>query len=413
MVEVRDAICKTFGEAPWRPGRARRVALLAAGRVFDDGMAVFHRGPRSFTGEDTLEITLHGNPLLVEQLIDACCTVGARLARPGEFTRRAVVSGKLSLVEAEGIDLAIRSTSAGGLAIARAAPELGRTLAGLRQEVVVATAELEARLDYPADELALEADAELVDRLGQVVVDARRLAASHRVGRLLVEGARVAIVGEVNAGKSSLFNRLVGQRRALVHDTPGTTRDVVETRCRIGSLEVTLLDTAGERVTDDPIEAAGLALAADLVAKADLLLVVLRADRRTDTERAILARTAHQPRLVVANQVDRGREALPDDAIAVSTHTGEGLDGLTAAIEQALVGQPGDPEAIVGTLRQAELLTTIAEACEASVEALDFAGVAVAADELVQALEAVDALTGADTREDVLDALFARFCIGK
>lgn len=377
-------------------------------------MAVYQQAPRSFTGEDTLEITLHGNPLLVERLVAACLKAGAVLAGPGEFTRRAVVSGKLALVEAEGIDLAIRATSAGGIAVARAAPVLSERLSGLRATLVHVVAELEARLDYPGDELALEDDAALVARLTEVADRAQAYAASHQTGRILVDGARVALVGAVNAGKSSLFNCLVGSERALVHSSAGTTRDVVETRCRIGQLEITLLDTAGERVTEDPIEAAGLALAAGLVAQADLLIIVLRAgDGMSAVEEAIVARTKSRRRLIVVNGVDREHGRLPDGALPVSAVAGDGLDDLRSAIVSALIDDGLDPEAIVGTARQASLLQTTAIAAREAIVALDLAGVAVAADELVHGLEALDALTGADTREDVLDALFARFCIGK
>jgi tRNA modification GTPase len=389
------------------------VDLVDADGPFDDGIAVYQRAPASFTGEDTLEVTLHGNPLLVERLVTACLAAGAVLAGPGDFTRRAVLSGKLPLLEAEGIDLAIRATSTAGLAIARAAPRLAHHLQGLRDDLVHVTAELEARLDYPADELALEDDDALVARLTDLADRADRLADTHQTGRVLVDGARVALVGAVNAGKSSLFNRLLGRERALVHATAGTTRDVVEARGRLGGLAVTLLDTAGERVTDDPIEAAGLALAAELIADADLLLVVLRAgDGITAAEQAVLERTADRRRLVVLNGIDRPHRPVPD-ALPVSAHTGEGLDTLRTAITAALIDTTLDPDTIVGTARQASLLRQAADAGRAAVDALATAGVAVAADELVQGLEALDALTGADTREEVLDALFARFCIGK
>lgn len=410
---IRDALCKPLTAAGWRPGRTRRVELVDADGVFDDGVAVFQAAPRSFTGEHTLELTVHGNPLIVERTIAACLAVGAELAGPGAFTRRAVLSGKLSLVGAEGIDLTIRATSSEGLAVARAAPVLETRIVALRRQVVEVVAELEARLDYPADELALADDDDLRRTLITLVDGARTLASSHAIGRVLVDGARVALVGTVNAGKSSLFNRLVGRERALVSDRPGTTRDVVETRCRIGPLEVTLLDTAGERATDDPIEAAGLALAQNLIADADLLVVVLRGVERSAAEQEILDRTANRARLVVVNAIDQLEQPVPGGRIGVSALSGAGLGHLQDAVVAALIGQDRDPEAIVGTLRQAELLRCLADAAERALEGLDLAGVAVAAEELVDGLEAVDALTGAVTREDVLDALFARFCIGK
>ncbi|MEZ4321310.1 MAG: tRNA modification GTPase [Myxococcota bacterium] len=409
---VRDAVLRPCRVGDWAHGRARRVDLVDRDGTFDDGMAVFAAAPRTYTGEDSLEITLHGNPLLVERLLAACLAAGARLAGPGEFTRRAAVNGKLDLVAAEGVDQLIRASTPAGVQIARQAVSgrLSDVLLGFRATVVGVLAELEARLDYPADELAFHGDDALLATLAELGDRCSALADTHEAGRRLVEGARVALVGPVNAGKSSLFNALLRSERALVHERAGTTRDVVEARTRLGPLDVTLLDTAGERETDDPIEAAGLALAQQLVAGADLLLVVLGSAGGDPTERAILARTAPLPRIVVSNQIDR----LPPapDTIAVSARTGAGLESLERAIVTALLG--GLPEGpAIASLRQADLLRSLARASEEAAGALPFAGVAVAAEILVEALGELDALTGADTREDVLDAVFARFCIGK
>lgn len=401
------------------PRRARRVRLVDEGGVFDDGIAVFAPGPRSYTGEDTLEVTCHGNPLVVERLVQAAVSLGARPAPPGEFTRRAVLNGKLDLLQAEAVDQLARATTPEGLAIGRAGLDgaLGAFVAELREGLVEVAAELEARLDYPADELALLDDEVLVGRLVEAARRCRALAATQTAGRVLVEGARVALVGPVNAGKSSLFNALLGRRRALVHESPGTTRDVLEARCRIAGLDVVLLDTAGERATTDPVEAAGLALARELVEEADLLLVVLRAapDGPDDVERAILERTADRRRLVVYNGIDRdGVAEPPPGAWPTSALRGDGLEALAHALRRALLGGGRrDADLVIASARQRDLLEAVAGHVEEAVEALPLAGPAVAADAVVQALEELDALTGADTREGVLDALFARFCIGK
>lgn len=415
---IRDRVLRRRGSG-WADRRALRVDLVdpdSGHSAFDDGLAVFSPGPNTFTGEDTLEVTLHGNPLLVERFVAACIGSGARLARPGEFTRRAVLNGKLDLVHAEGIDQLIRAATPAGVEIARQAVRgaLSEVLEGFRTELIGAVAELEARLDYPADELALETDTALWDRIGDVGSRCATLAASHQTGRRLVEGATVALVGPVNAGKSSLFNQLLGSTRALVHSRPGTTRDVVEARTRLGDLAITLLDTAGERETDDPIEAAGLALAGELTAQADLWLVVLRASTAlTAAERTILERAASRPHIVIYNQIDRPDvRACPDGALPMSSATGQGLDALRSAITATLVHRSAEGLAIA-SLRQAELLATLAERCDEAIEAAPLAGVAVAAELLTEGLEALDALTGADTREDILDAVFTRFCIGK
>lgn len=406
---VAQQVLRPFRPGPWVPGRTRRVVLVDDEGDFDDGVAVLQRAPHSFTGEHTLEVTLHGNPLLVERWVAACQAVGAVLAEPGAFTRRAVLAGKLTLLGAEAIDLAIRAQGTAGLALARQVEALSDELLAIRTRLVTVTAELEARLDYPADELALEADGSLVDTLASVADRCAELAASYRVGRRLVEGATVAIVGPTNVGKSSLFNALLGEERALVHDGPGTTRDVVESRTELAGMAIRLLDTAGERVTDDPVEAAGLALASALTRNADLLLVVGTPGHPALPE--LCERTRDRNRLLVHTQSDH--LVATDGFLGVSARTGAGLDELRSAIVRAL-GAEERADVVLGTARQAQLCGAVATGCRAAIEALELAGVAAAGDVLVvDALEPLDELTGADTREDVLDALFARFCIGK
>jgi tRNA modification GTPase len=412
-----DSIVDPMGEGPLPAGRARRVWLRDGEGRFDDAIAVRADPGRSYTGEETLEISCHGNPLVVQRLLDAAIAVGCRLAEPGEFTKRAVVNGKLDLVAAEAVDQACRATSPAGLEIARSGLDGGlqEWLAQVRQQLVAATSELEARLDWPSDELAEMPDAALLADLSRLAEACREVAETARSGRVQIDGARVALVGVVNAGKSSLFNRLLGRERALVHPTPGTTRDVVEATTQFNGLSLTLLDTAGERQTDDPVEAAGLALGAQLVADADLLVVVLRCRPQgpTDTELDILRRTSDRLRLVVCNGVDTPG-VVPADALPVSAFTGSGLPQVKGALLDALVSQTHRSAALrIGSARQADWLLTVARAAEEAVEALPIAGVAVSADALTRGVEALDSLTGADTREDVLDQVFGRFCIGK
>jgi tRNA modification GTPase len=405
-------------DLPLKPNRVRRIDVFDGDGVFDDGMLIFGEGPRTETGEDYAELGLHGNPLIVQRTLRAALDAGARLAEPGEFTRRAWENGKLDLVEAEAVLQVAEAATARGLALARdaASGRISARLSELRGALVEVAADLEARLDYPADELAFLDDGEILRRLGSVSAECRALAATESVGRVLVHGARVALIGPVNAGKSSLFNALLGRKRALVHETPGTTRDVLEVAGNVGGAPVTLLDTAGERETADPIEAAGLALARELVEEADLLVLVLRArsDGPDETERAILERTAGRPRVLVYNGVDRPSAPAPEGAIRTVATSGEGVPELARAIATALVGEPtaGD-RLLIASARQRDLLLAVADAADEAAGALPLAGPAVAADAVTRGLAELDSLTGADTREDVLDALFARFCIGK
>jgi tRNA modification GTPase len=321
-----------------------------------------------------------------------------------------VVHGRLDLVRAEGVDQLIRATGSEGVRIARDAVSgrLGIALGEIRAALVGVVAELEARLDWPGDDLAYETDAALVSTLAATAARSRALADTFRAGRIRVEGARVALVGPVNAGKSSLFNALLGQERALVHPTPGTTRDVIEARRIVGGVEITLLDTAGDRSTSDPVEALGLALGRRMVEDADLVLQVIPATPQPPelpppVDRGIL----------VYNGIDRpGVAPPPPGAVPTSALTGAGVDRLVEAIAAAL-GARSDPGLVLASARQRDRLEAVARAIDEAIEALPLAGVAVAADRAVEALEEIDAATGADTREDVLDAVFARFCIGK
>lgn len=392
--------------------RPVRVDLLDDEGVLDDGVALFMPGPNTATGEDLVEVTCHGNPVVVEHFIEACVAAGAVLAERGDFTRRAVMHGKLDLVAAEGVRAAIEASGRAGLAVARQALD-GRHRGfydEVRDGLCAIAAELEARLDLPGDTEAAEDDDAVTERLIATSERCRTLAGTESVGRRLVDGARVALVGAVNAGKSSLFNALVGRTRALVHDQAGTTRDVLEVRTSVAGVPITLLDTAGERTTDDPVEAAGLALARELVDEADLLVVVLRGPRSA-AETQILERVADRAHLIVTNGVDEG---TPDDAlgICVSASTGHGIDDLASQIRSAVAGaDPG--QLIIASARQRDELRRIALLCDEAIEALPIAGAAVAADFVTEAVGIVDDVTGADPRESVLDAVFSRFCIGK
>lgn len=395
------------------------MSFVDASGPFDDGILLFFPGPRSVTGEDLVELTCHGNPVIVGHLVDELIGAGARMAEAGEFTRRGVINGRMDLVAAEGVHTAIEASGLAGVRVARQAldGEHSALYAGLRTQLCIATAELEARLDQPGDVLVTESDDALTTRIIEVVDNIESLISSTERGRVVVDGARVALVGETNVGKSSLFNALLGRRRALVHNSPGTTRDVLEVRAQWGDLAVTLLDTAGERTTTDPVEAAGLALALELTDAADCLVVVLRAsaDCPTPAESLILERTAGRRRVVVYNGVDRpGVGPAPVPSIETSAQTGQGLTELIAAIRGQIDQQAqGDAELVLASARQASRLRSVADNAREAVEALPLAGPAVAASFLTDAIAEIDAMTGDSAREGVLDALFARFCIGK
>lgn len=410
--DVLAGCCRPRGG--WPPARRARLArFFDADGVLDEGLVTLFEADASYTGEASAELSCHGNPLLVERLVQAAVTAGARVAEPGEFTRRALLHGRLDATRAEAVLQSIEATSARGLQVARAG--LDGAVAGLtgdlRAGLTGAIAELEAWLDYPDDDLALTDEGSLVASLEALAARARAAAETFRAGRAWVDGARVALVGPVNAGKSSLFNALGGSVRALVSAVPGTTRDVLERRVDLGGVAVTLLDTAGERDAEG-LEAEGIALGRVLTDDADLVVVVVPA-HAPDTAGGVLARTAGRHRLIVWNHRDRA--AVPDGALATSATTGAGLEALTLAVRDALVGEePGAASVVIASARQRDLLLAVSRAVGGAIKALaDGAGVAVSAEALYEGLARLDALDGRDSREAVLDELFRRFCIGK
>ncbi len=401
----------------WRPRRAAlRRAVDPTGALIDEVLVTWMPGPRSYTGEDVVELSCHGNPVIIEQLLDRLVVCGARPARPGEFTRRAVEQGRIDLLRAESVAALIAARAPAGVAVARAGLDgaLETVIGELRERLLDAIAELEARLDHGDDELTLASDAALGETLARLAREARTTADTWRAGRARVAGARVALVGPVNAGKSSLFNQLVGRTRALVGPQPGITRDVVEESVLLDGLEVTFLDTAGRRSGGDAVERAGMALGETLTADVDLKLVVMALHMPLAAAR-IDALAAGCPALVVGTHIDCSRSDLEGIDHAVSNLDGTGIDGLHAAIRQRVGGDlPAGARAVLVSQRQHELFVSIAGACDAAREALlGWLGPAVAAVELTGALSRIAELRGDDVREDVLDRLFSRFCIGK
>jgi len=416
---VLTKVARPRGERGFVVGRPLRVDLEDEEGCYDDGLLTFGRGPATYTGEDLAEISCHGNPLIVQRLLHACIDAGARMAQAGEFTRRGLLNGKFDLITAEAVLQVTEARTQRGVEIGRlgASGDLSAMIDAIRGPLVTLTAELEARLDYPGDDLNHLSEHEMQEQLSEAESNALSLARSFDTGRMLVHGAKVAIVGPVNAGKSSLFNALLTQQRALVHDQPGTTRDVLEATTEMDGVAVTLLDTAGERSTDDPVEAAGLALARELTQDADLLLVVLRARESglSQQEKEILRRTEQQPRVLVYNGVDGVEHPqVPEGAFATVALTSQGVKELQQGIVQQLIGQEtGADRHVIASARQRDLFVSLAREVAQARQALPVAGVAVAADFLTQGIEVIDELTGLHTRESILDELFSRFCIGK
>lgn len=379
------------------------------------------RAPRSYTGEDVLEIHGHGGTINMRRLLQACLDAGAVPAEPGEFTRRAFLAGKLDLTRAEAVATLVEANSVQATRQAQRhlAGELGRTVGELRRRSVILLGDFEGMLDFPD----LEADQEILQRAlpelsalsGRVDALARSF---HQGGKVLQSGVQVALLGRTNAGKSSLINALCGAERVLVDAQPGTTRDFVEVRASWDGLPLVLIDTAGERSDATALEQQGVRLGRARWQQADLALLVVDGTMGAsrEEEQILTAMPVELPRLWVWNKADQQAcQPPPADAVACSALCGWGLDELRMRIFQLVAPQldRGD-ELVITSARQASMLEEAGAALVRAHEALSGSGLAeVVAAELRVAAARLGEVSGHQVSSHVLDAIFSRFCVGK
>lgn len=414
------------GLDPWEPRRLalRRVVSPRTGAVLDRGLVAVMPGPGSYTGEDTVELQIHGGALNARRVLEAALEAGARMAEPGELTRRAFLNGRLDLAQAEAVGdiVAARGRAALDAAQAQLGGSLSRAVHAARDRVVTALAQVEVGIDFSTEDVpALDLEA-LAAGLDAVRGDLEALAATFDQGRALRDGLHVAILGRPNAGKSSLFNAILRDSRSIVTDIPGTTRDLVEEVAQVRGVPVVLVDTAGLRDTDDPVEREGVARARTRAARADVALCVLDGSRPPAPEDALAHEAAAgRPTVVALTKCDLPRAAGWDaegaaGALPVSAVTGEGVDGLADALLAAggLVELGASDAAIVTNARHRAALVRGADALGGAATAARGAlPYEIVAGELQLALEALGDVVGATTAEDVLDRIFSTFCIGK
>ena len=387
------------------------------GRLIDQVMFSIHRAPASYTGEDLLEISCHGGTLVTAKVLEACLRGGARAARPGEFTERAFLNGKMDLTQAEAVidlirartDLALRS------ATEQLEGRLGEKIRKIRDELVSLLAHIDASIDFPEEGISPDEGEKLCARLGSVREEIAALLATADQGRILREGVRVVIYGATNAGKSSLLNRLLGYDRVIVSETHGTTRDTIEETANLDGLPIRLLDTAGLRASASELEQEGIVRTERSLQLADLRLHV--ADRNAPKPSHFDERAGNSNEIVVLNKSD-----LPEDiawknfpALRVSCMTGEGLPELQKEILARIAKQnlrPENPVAI--NARHRDCLRRALESCDRAGAALGqkLSPEYVAVD-LNEALRAVGEVIGVVDVEQILDSVFGQFCIGK
>jgi len=402
----------------WRGWTASFAELIDdSGAVVDQIVVTYFAAPRSYTGEDTVEITCHGSPVVLRFCVERACVAGARPAEPGEFTLRAYLNGRIDLPQAEAVRDLIESTTLYQARVAAQQVEgwVSRRIRPVKERLVELIALLEVGIDFAEDDISVAPVEEILRRLDPIEKALEALASTFDYGRLVHSGITLAVVGRPNVGKSSLFNRLLEQDRAIVTDIPGTTRDLVSEVAAIRGIPVKFVDTAGIRSGQDLVEALGIERSYQAMADADVTLVVLdlAAPMHSD-DFALMERAEGQGRwILVGNKADLPRAAEPKrEYIAVSALTGEGIERLREEIAPMASGE--QDSGFITSIRHEQLLR---ESLEALAQARKAASLGIPHEmlllDLYAALRPLDAITGATTADDILNRIFSTFCIGK
>jgi tRNA modification GTPase len=408
---IAARILQFRAQPEWRPWHSQ-LAQLAD---IDEVVVTFFAAPRSYTAEDVVEISCHGSPVVLRFALDRALEAGARLAEPGEFTLRAFLNGRIDLPRAEAVRDLIESTTVyqARVAAQQVNGSVSRRIAPLKEQLLELIALLEAGIDFAEDDISVAPAEELLRRIAPILAGIRHLAESFQYGGMVHAGFTLAIVGRPNVGKSSLFNRLLEQDRAIVTDIPGTTRDLVSETAAIGGIPVKLCDTAGIRASSETVESLGIERSWQAIADADLTLVVIDVTQGVTAEdRELMARA---PKLLVAgNKCDLPHGAV--EGIAVSAKTGEGIPRLREAILEAVAPRAAFEQetGFITSVRHERLLVEAAEFLEKARAAVE-AGIPheMLLLDLYAALRPIDAITGATTADDILNRIFSTFCIGK
>ena len=449
IVRLSGAEARTIAEkillgiAEWVPWTAA-MALLpdTDGNIVDEVVVTYFAAPRSYTAEDVIEVSCHGAPVILRHALERACAAGARLAEPGEFTLRAYLNGRIDLPRAEAVRDLIEATTLyqAKVAAQQVGGAISRRLQPVKEQLLELIALLEAGIDFAEDDISVAPAAEILRRIGPIEAAVNSMIESFAYGKLVHSGFTLAIVGRPNVGKSSLFNRLLEQDRAIVTDIPGTTRDLVSETAEIEGIPVRFVDTAGIREGLDLVERLGIERSQQAIVDADLTLVVVDASA-PDGADAVLIEKARQTgkALIVSNKMDLVRDfdralrrasppptgpslvggglvRLPSNEIPVSALTGQGIAELRRAIIHAVApeGQREQESGFITSLRHEQLLRESREALEHAKNAVEL-GIPheMLLLDLYATLRPIDAITGATTADDILNRIFSTFCIGK
>jgi tRNA modification GTPase len=394
--------------------------------VIDEVIISFMKGPKSFTAEDTVEINCHGGVVATNRVLEEVIKAGARLAEPGEFTKRAFLNGRIDLSQAEAVIDIIRAKTELSMksALAQSEGRISREIKALRTKLLGIIAHIEATVDYPEEDLEETTSVLTGSQLESVLREIEKLLSSANEGKILREGLDTVIVGKPNVGKSSLLNALLMETRAIVTDIPGTTRDVIEEYMSIDGVPVKIIDTAGIRETEDIVEKIGVERSKEKINEADLIILMLDVSRALDVEDLdIINYIKDRKYVVILNKSDLpsklNREELKDlnsqFIIEVSARTGEGLDKLKSAIKQLFFkGEVASKDAMITNARHKQALFRAREGCIAAIEALkNTSAIDLASIDARNAWASLGEITGDTLEEDIIDKIFSEFCIGK
>ncbi len=422
---IADRVFRCRAPAPSaRPAGSFTYGHIHSGGDIDEAILLIYRAPASYTREDIAEIQCHGGQTSVKRVLRTVLAAGAIPAAPGEFTRRAFLSGRIDLLQAEAIMdiIAARSERAAAAAMEQLEGTLSEKINRIYDALVLLGADLEACLDFDEGELPEATLTQIRRQLSASREALHSIATGWNEGHLLRDGALVVIIGKPNVGKSTLMNQLLGRERAIVTATPGTTRDTLEETFMLNGIPLRIVDTAGLREADCAIEQEGIRRARELQKKADLTLLMMDGSKIPDDEdQALFAHINSSRTLLVINKIDQGQkfsetDVIPLRTVACALHTGIGLDGLKMAMEEILQIDPsGNPQAVISE-RHYYLIQQADEklqAAERILQQADESFETLAALEIREAIEQLGQITGRHYHSELLDAIFSRFCVGK